>query len=125
MSKYKISKNDVANILVKVPELIFLDVSPRFIFAVTQPLTVTHPHSKEKPCLGHLSIKIDLSPSIIPVPFKSTRFDIRGLNIGVGQESFPSIPHLEYINGTDLFVGETITFLKMLLYRNLMSLQQT
>jgi hypothetical protein len=107
MPHRRLSESETTQITKKLPQLLFLDVSSEYVFAVTQPLTVKHPYTGEIRHLGHLSIKIDLSSGT-----HTTRFDIRGLVVGKGDNSFPSIPHTDYIDEKRTFCWGNYTFLE-------------
>ena len=83
----------IDKVLAANKEIIHLAHNDDFLTLVTQPLYVTHKIWNETRSIGTLAIRIDFSEGQISSPI-----EIISLTVGYDNPSFPSIPHMGYIN---------------------------
>ena len=83
----------IDKVLAANKEIIHLAHNDDFLTLVTQPLYVTHKIWNETRSIGTLAIRIDFSERQISSPI-----EIISLTVGYDNPSFPSIPHMGYIN---------------------------
>ena len=83
----------IDKVLAANKDIIHLATNDDFLTLVTQPLYVTHKIWNETRSTGSLAIRIDFSERQISSPI-----EIISLTVGYDNPSFPSIPHMGYIN---------------------------